>query len=707
MSNNQEGKDDEDIKESRDRGNVFRSDQSTFSHRQDGQNQDTGEWKCTICQKSNKQQYQRCIECQTPKSNYSQPKIQHTPIFVLLNKRSSVPWRNTENFDCIVAIDFGTDGTSMGINIKGKDAVRLVTDWSSSGICDKKEVKNKTKTALLMDQNHKNIAFGNEAWTKYQAPDRDADKWLLFHRFKMDLYDVAGEYQVKKQSIVKRELKSINGVCVKSEIVFIGALKFCKQKAIEYFKQNNITVNENKIQWVITVPAIWSEEAKSMMKQWAQQAEIWSPSIPNQLLIVLEPECASMCMMLEMKDKLDTVQFKTGDCYMMMDLGAGTADMVCHEITGPFEVKEMVASFGGPWGSYYINKDIEAIFDKIFTIKSNKKSDEKKMKEFQATHPIHYLQLLENIEKSKQRFFNNKKTTGVYRIEIPYEFDQFMQDNIPSNLEELVSNFKYLEESGHEYDQEYLSLSCKLWMKLFDKRIDPIIKQMDEVLKRNENILSDKLKYICLVGGFSQSPYLQHRLKQHYEPKYTFVMSERPVFSVVEGAAQLARIPSFISSRIVKYTYGTWSGLPIEHARSHSKISEDHISKHKFINDITNQEYVDNCFNVFVNKDEEVKVGQMVEHSYSKRSKSDKIALTLIYRSEEIDPGVITGCERLGCIEIPYPEDFDAVKDCFYVRFYFGETMIRVTITIKGREYVEHEVQIKYDFGVQHLDAIS
>ncbi|ETO09864.1 hypothetical protein RFI_27514, partial [Reticulomyxa filosa] len=92
--------------------------------------------------------------------------------------------------------------------------------------------------------------------------------------------DVVNEYQVKKQSIVKRELKSINGVCVKSEIVFIGALKFCNQKAMEYLKQNNITMNENKIQWVITVSAIWSEEAKSMMKQWAQQAEIWSTSIP-------------------------------------------------------------------------------------------------------------------------------------------------------------------------------------------------------------------------------------------------------------------------------------------------------------------------------------------------------------------------------------------------------------------------------------------
>ncbi|ETO32479.1 hypothetical protein RFI_04638, partial [Reticulomyxa filosa] len=214
-------------------------------------------------------------------------------------------------------------------------------------------------------------------------------------------------------------------------------------KALQYLENNKIDMREDKIQWVITVPAIWSEEAKGMMKQWAHQAGVWSPSVPNQLLIALEPECASICMMFEMQDNKSGVEFKTGDCYMMMDLGAGTADMVCHEIIGPFEVREMIASFGGPWGSSYIDKDVEVIFETIF--------GQRNMKEFQVTHPKHYVKLLENIEKSKQRFFGNKKITGVSRIEIPYEFDQFMKDHIANDLEELVSNFEYLEESGFIY----------------------------------------------------------------------------------------------------------------------------------------------------------------------------------------------------------------------------------------------------------------
>ncbi|ETO20106.1 hypothetical protein RFI_17108 [Reticulomyxa filosa] len=243
----------------------------------------------------------------------------------------------------------------------------------------------------------------------------------------MYILDVAGQYQTKLQPTLKKDLQATNGTSINTEIVFVGALKYCKQKAMQYFTQHHIDVDEEKIQWVITVPAIWSEEAKGLMKRWAKQASLWSPSIPNQLMIALEPECASMCVMLEMKDNLNTTQFKTGDCYMMMDLGAGTADMVCHEIIGPFEVREMIASF-------------IVIFQHIF--------GEQRMHDFRAMHPKFYLRLLENIENSKHRFFSNKKTTGVHRIEIPYEFDQYMQEKIGGNLEEVVSNFEYLGESG-------------------------------------------------------------------------------------------------------------------------------------------------------------------------------------------------------------------------------------------------------------------
>ncbi|ETO02024.1 hypothetical protein RFI_35412 [Reticulomyxa filosa] len=123
----------------------------------DQKGQQNGEWNCTTCRKVNEKQYQRCISCQTPKPIYDQPK---TP-------QLNVPWKNTANFNYIVAIDFGTEGTAMAINMRNSTGVHSITDWSGSGVSDSKESTGKTKTALLLDQDYQAIAFGNEAWNKY------------------------------------------------------------------------------------------------------------------------------------------------------------------------------------------------------------------------------------------------------------------------------------------------------------------------------------------------------------------------------------------------------------------------------------------------------------------------------------------------------------------------------------------------------------
>ncbi|ETO24769.1 heat shock 70 kDa protein 12B, partial [Reticulomyxa filosa] len=545
----------------------------------------------------------------------------------------------------------------------------------------------------------------------------------------------------QREDTLKRRICAINGTAVETSHVFISAFRYCKKKAMDYFGEKHISVKEDEVQWIITVPAIWSEKAKGLMRQWAMQAKLCRPSVgslpiltleperakqtklgvesistESQLAITLEPECASVCVMLEMKDKPNEMRFKAGDCYLMMDLGAGTADMVCHEIIGPFEVREMIASFGGPWGSGYIDKDVVTIFQHLF--------GEKNMREFQATRPHDYLHLLRNIENSKQRFFKmQKKTTGLHRIEIPYQFGQFMQQKFTENLEESVAKCQFLGEYGrgdnvhlfflssyfleHEYDHEYLSLSCQLWAKLFDLRINEILKKTNEMLLKNERILSGKLKYICLVGGFSQSPYLQYKIREHFKDRFMVVIPQRPILSVIQGAAQLGRLLSFVTSRIVKYTYGAAGGFSIEEARAHPKVPKEHIEKYKYVDDINNQEWVGGCFRVFVNEDEEVKVDQVVEKTYSKRSKRKKNATVAIYRSKIKDPGISTGCKLLGKIKIPFPDDFNDVMDRFYVRFYFGEAMIRVTVKMKGKEYVENEVQFKYHFDDNHLDVIG
>ena len=48
------------------------------------------------------------------------------------------------------------------------------------------------------------------------------------------------------------------------------------------------------VRWVITVPAIWRSAAKQLMREAAYAAGMASPTLPQQLLISLEPEAASL-----------------------------------------------------------------------------------------------------------------------------------------------------------------------------------------------------------------------------------------------------------------------------------------------------------------------------------------------------------------------------------------------------------------------------
>jgi len=49
-----------------------------------------------------------------------------------------------------------------------------------------------------------------------------------------------------------------------------------------------------KIKWVVTVPALWSEEHKFFMRKAAVEAEIIDNPNSNNLILCLEPEGASI-----------------------------------------------------------------------------------------------------------------------------------------------------------------------------------------------------------------------------------------------------------------------------------------------------------------------------------------------------------------------------------------------------------------------------
>ena len=89
-----------------------------------------------------------------------------------------------------IAIDFGTYGCGIGVSTVADrpDIVHVYSNWKHS------KVAVKCPTILLLDDEGKFEAFGDEALKNYQAknglrrPDK-VDEYYLFYRFKMCLYE--------------------------------------------------------------------------------------------------------------------------------------------------------------------------------------------------------------------------------------------------------------------------------------------------------------------------------------------------------------------------------------------------------------------------------------------------------------------------------------------------------------------------------------
>eukprot|EP01084_Bolivina_argentea_P309974 536233_1 len=172
----------------------------------------------------------------------------------------------------------------------------------------------KVKTQILLNDNDEVVAFGDNAKIIYSSLSGDERrKWKFFDRFKMSLYEIDSDIvnECKQQSskavnVGAFYVKAMNGCKCKPDVVFINAFKHLQKIALEYMDKitnNEESIDDSEIQWIMTVPAIWSEKAKYQMKKWIVNAGLIDTNIKDQCLIVYESDCAALAMFQESKQQ--------------------------------------------------------------------------------------------------------------------------------------------------------------------------------------------------------------------------------------------------------------------------------------------------------------------------------------------------------------------------------------------------------------------
>ncbi|KAI8510867.1 hypothetical protein Bbelb_117830 [Branchiostoma belcheri] len=216
-------------------------------------------------------------------------------------------------------------------------------------------------------------------------------------------------------------VEDVNGKKLPALDIFAHAIRYLKDHMLEAIKlkvSSNVTLHDNGIRWVLTVPAIWDDSVRQFMTQAAYKAGIASHTNEGQLLIMTEPEATEMfCRYGATQTKL--VDIKPGDRYMILDCGERTVDITVYEFGEDCKVKEVTTASGGDWGGTKVDEEFLKLLDAIFGADI--------MAQYKVEHPNEYLNLLDEIKIRKRSALC--EDSGAVIVHLLYNFYQFYPEH--------------------------------------------------------------------------------------------------------------------------------------------------------------------------------------------------------------------------------------------------------------------------------------
>lgn len=130
---------------------------------------------------------------------------------------------------------------------------------------------------------------------------------------------------------------------------------------VELKKKFGSHILKRDIQWCLSVPKIWDDEAKNLMVHCAEIAGlVQGPQCRDQeaslhpIRIVLEPEAAGFYCLQKFKDRI----LNEGSKFFVVDVGGETVNLVIHQKIGDsgMTVKELTCSSGDLCGGTFVDK---------------------------------------------------------------------------------------------------------------------------------------------------------------------------------------------------------------------------------------------------------------------------------------------------------------------------------------------------------------
>lgn len=346
-------------------------------------------------------------------------------------------------------------------------------------------------------------------------------------------------------------------------------------------------VDTTPIEFILTVPAVWSDKAKNATLLAAECA-----GMGDNLRLISEPEAAAVYTMKAIQPNV----LRGGDNFVICDAGGGTVDLISYKVVSlaPLVITEAHVGTGGLCGATFLNSRFEGhVRDRL---------GKEQFDAVQEENEMGWQTALTRFEELVKRNFSSD-TESPFKIPFP---------NVADNKKAGIF-------------RGYLTLTALQAKNIFE----PIIVEVLGLIQDQVTKIQSKdgaVSAILLVGGFGQSNYLHSRVQNQFGPNSLAATYQnrsievmRPINSwtaVVRGAVLRGLEDTIVKDRRSRYHYGT-NCNPVF-------VKGKHPLDAKYLDKVDNVFRACNAMNWYVKKNDMVSEKRPVSVTFTQKVDMDE-----------------------------------------------------------------------------------
>ncbi|CAG8586674.1 1928_t:CDS:2, partial [Scutellospora calospora] len=411
----------------------------------------------------------------------------------------------------------------------------------------------------------------------------------------------------------------------------------------------------NNVLIVFTVPAEYSEKSKGILRQCIYNAGLIGSSTSEKLQFSTEPEAAAIHCMRVLDEHFLT---DNETSFLIVDCGGGTVDLTTRKLLPNRRLGEVTERTGDFCGSTYVDDEF------IKFIKQKVGEPAMKLLEEQQYGQLQYM-VQEFCRRVKMPFTGNQKDFQLFELDI---------EEVCPILKQYVNG---LARQRLEKDEWIIELTFDDVKSMFDPVVQRIIRLISGQLSASGNIA-----VMFLVGGFSESKYLQTSIKHTFNFIKNIAVPKQPQAAIVRGALEYGLKMDIIKTRVLKFTYGIETQNIFNQAvdPEHLKIDGNYIFK----------------FHRLVERGREVGVDETFGDVFRPLEHTTCLRFSL-YTSVNLNETYCEGLTKLGDLIVDMPDTQYGKERPVDFRLKFGQMEITATAKnqLTGQQY---EAVFKLEF---------